>query len=314
MPNDKESLYLNFAFSDPLPKQIALRNEPVNNLKVLAEQLDELRTVPVTQYFEAYANLATGQPFRAADKVFEIPYRLGHIESTAFAYLSPSQSNSDCGLLLIPGSGHNKSSEALQHHALGLSGECDVYILIKPNHDYRAIHNDRYKLGRDMIVGGLLRRGYSYSATYLVEALAWAKHLDGQYSYFGVAGQSQGGDAALLVSLQAEPDFAVIASGFSVLQWQVTRAEFDQIVIPGQYKVYSPDRVRAILTSQKTHYFFSYGLQEHLYYGLDATTGASCGFLGAIDPQRIKCLIHDGGHGMVSERVLEFIRQIRVRD
>ena len=235
VPNDKESLYLNFAFSDPLPKQIALRNEPVNSLKALADQLDEMRTVPVTQYFEAYGNIVTGQPFRAADKVLEIPYRLGHIESTAFAYLSPSQSNSDCGLLLIPESGHNKSSEALQRHALGLSKGCDVYILIKPNHDYRAIHNGRRKLGRDMIVGGLLRRGYSYSVTYLVEALAWAKHLDSQYSQFGVAGLSQGGEAALLVSLQAEPDFAVVASGFSVLQWQVTYSEFDQIFIPGQY-------------------------------------------------------------------------------
>jgi hypothetical protein len=44
-----------------------------------------------------------------------------------------------------------------------------------------------------------------YSATYLVEALALAKYLGERYEPFGVAGLSQGGEAALLISLQASP-------------------------------------------------------------------------------------------------------------
>ena len=307
-PAEAEARYLRWAFGDPLVEG-PLRDPPIRSLDALARQLDELSIVPNAAFFSAYHTITPGRLTSLEGELVELEYSAGDKVAKAYAYLRKPRTDSNCGVLVIPESGDNKSLPTLASNAFGIADVCDTYVLIKPNEGYRAIHDGRYKLRDEMFVVGFLRRGFSYSVTYLVEALALQKYIKNRYDAAGVAGLSQGGEAALLVSLQAKPDFAVIASGFSVVQWHVTMAEIDQIIIPEIYGIYDLDYLRGELSSNGTRYLFTFGERESLYYGVDARTRKSCQFLDAMESGEITCVVHAEAHVMPREVVVPFIAE-----
>jgi len=306
-PPDGEARYLEWAFRDPLPDG-PLLNPPVRDLESLVDQLEEFAVVGNDGFFDAYQTIVVGALTSLGGELVQLDYSAMGKAAKAYAYFRKSRTGSNCAVLVIPESGHNKSSATLKSGVFGIADACDAYVLIKPNADYRAVHDGRHKLRREMFVLGLLRRGFSYSVTYLVEALALEKYIKGKYASRGVAGLSQGGEAALLVALQSKPDFAVVASGFSVLQRQVTMGEIDQIIIPGIYNVYTLDHLRGELARNQTRYLFTFGERESLYYGVDAAARKSCHFLDSIGSPGVACVIHGGAHEMPIEVVLPFIR------
>lgn len=301
---------LSIAFGDPLPSHVTLANPALRNLGDLAHELEKLRTVRNEDYFQAYGKLRIGPSRSPVEGILEIPYRLAEVEGDAFSYFVPSINEAPrCGVLLVPGSGNNQATAILAgkgYHgdiASMLSEYCDVYVLIKPNHDYRSIHNGKTKLNNNFLKIGLLRHGYSYSVTYLTEGLAFAKLLSDKYETWGISGLSQGGFAAFLLSLQAEPDFSIVASGFSLIQWRTTYAGFGQIMIPDLYNVYSKAKIDSILRAQKTKYLFSYGRKESAIYGIEAKSRETCGFVESIDPDRINCVVHSAGHKFPTDEI-----------
>ena len=113
---------------------------------------------------------------------------------------------------------------------------CDVYVFVKPNEDFAAIHDGKRKLDYAGISTYLLNKGGSYSAHYVANSIALEKYLQSKYARTVVLGLSQGGDAALLNALQTRPTAAVVASGFSVLDEVLSWANSEQIIVPGYYR------------------------------------------------------------------------------
>ena len=85
------------------------------------------------------------------------------------------------------------------------------YTFIKPNEDCLAFYNGEGKVNIAFFVNWLLNNATSFSAAYIVSAMAITKYLQQRHDKVVVAGLSQGGGAALLTSLQSRPTAAVIA-------------------------------------------------------------------------------------------------------
>src|SRR5690606_27498611 len=152
-------------------------------------------------------------------------------------------------IFIIPGSFHNQSHgiyredvDNYHHGILDLADEfdCDVYIFVKQNHDFLAVHDEKQKLTFTAIVAGAINAGRSYSARYLADAVAMAMHLKDSYDEVIFVGLSQGGFATLIVSSIVEPELSIIASGYSSLLFDVHYANMHQIIIPGLDDYFRP--------------------------------------------------------------------------
>jgi hypothetical protein len=302
----KEGTLMETAFVQTLPDNIPLLYPSVKNREELKNYIDEIKIVPSSEFFGIYANINSYTLSQKTNDIVELAYKIKKNEHKAYAYyVSKTISNNlRCAVLIIPGSGENQAlaihDERGYHGTIRstLSEYCDVFILIKPNHGYRSIHNGKKRLDADnFLYATLLNQGYSYSANYITESLAWLKFIKENYKISGVAGLSQGGGASFIVSLEAEPAFAIISSGFSLYQREITWAGFNQIIIPGLYNYYSQDFLQNVISEQKTEYFFSYSREKDGFvYEQEAESQKSCSFLEKINFLRISCFIHNFGH------------------
>lgn len=251
--------------------------------------------------------------FLPDSKIHSLTFEINGKIHTSYSYFQ--EGHSKCGVLIIPGSGDDQAlaiinGEGYQSNILFLTEYCDSYVLILPNHGYQSIHNGLNRLdARLTLYVGLINSGYSYTVTYLVEALAWVKHLQDNYEYVGTAGISQGGYAALLTALQSEPDFAIISSGFSIYNQEVTSAAINQVLIPDIYNQYSNEDIKNILSNQKTHYFFTWGKKDSPLYQLEAVTKKTCQFFSN-EIQRIQCIIHEKGHVFPEKEISYFVDEL----
>jgi hypothetical protein len=250
--------------------------------------------------------------------VLRVEFDLSGRRMEAYAY-APAEPAHDGAVVIIPGSGHNQSTaiytdDATNYHRgiLGaFNADYDTYVFIKPNEDILAAHDGRRKLGHTVVVSYHLNRGGSYSASYIVRSLAITKYLRERYATVAVAGLSQGGAAALLNSLQSEPDLALVFSGYSVLSEEVDWAGLDQIMIPGVWSDFlEPDVLAARLISMQTETFFSWGTLEQGTYGIEAEEGLTCARL-EVSGVSLECVRFDGGHEVPLEAVRAFLGQPR---
>jgi esterase/lipase len=185
-----------------------------------------------------------------------------------------------------------------------------VYVYVKPNNDFLAIHHQGKVLnGKDALFSQLLMMGGgNYSTRYLVGAIALAKHLKGKYKKLVIAGLSQGGNAALMISLQVEPDVAIIASGFSVLNsGPVYIAGINQIVIPGFLDVYTPEYIANVIGKQSTQYLFSFGEAEAGIYGYESIEKMTEKSFDKI--KNIQFVYHPDAHVFPTEAIVSFLKK-----
>ncbi len=315
-PEDRR---LNNVFSKELPRIPEFLNSPIETLKEVRLKIEELEVVKNSDFFEVYNHLYVEEPKEKTDSIAELSYKVDEDDFKAYAYyIDKKNNNHDCALLIIPGSGDNQAYEI--YNETGYHGDirstlseyCTLYILIKPNQGYKSIHNGQYRLNDEMFLySSLLLEGYSYSATYLTESLAWLKHIQENYKLGGVAGLSQGGKASFLVSLQTEPDFTIVSSCFSLHQRDLTVSNSDQIVIPDLYNYYTIDKIKEIVANQKTKYFlsFSEGMEESPICHMETETNYTCSFLKETSPYNFFCIYHKKGHSFPKEEIMSWIEQ-----
>ena len=306
-----ESDYLNSLFTERIP-DTELLYEPITSWNGLKTRINELKLLSPDKFQDAYQNIKVVE-LNPDSKIYSLSFEINGKTHTSYSYFK--EGNPKCGVLIIPGSGDDQAlaiinGEGYQGNILFLTEYCDVYVLILPNHGYRSIHNEVNRLDDILnLYVGLINSGYSYTVTYLVEALAWVKHLQDNYEYVGTAGLSQGGYATLLTSLQSQPDFAIISSGFSIYLQEVTPSGINQILIPDIYNQYSKEEIRNILSNQKTHYLFTWGEKDSLLNQLEAVTKRTCQFFSN-GTQRIQCIIHEKGHLFPEKEISYFVDEL----
>ncbi len=265
---------------------------------------------------DAFEKLKLSQGTLVEDHIFQLNYQLGGKGYRAHSYFTPTTGAvpaSNCAALIIPGSGHNASSEihrrdpgTYYRDIVGLTERyCDAYVFVKPNEDFVAIHNGEKKLSYDFIIPYLLNRGGSYSALYIVHSLAITKYLKQKYQKTFVLGLSQGAQAALWNVLQSEPTGAVISSGLTVIDREVNYGWGGGIIIPGLWEAYPLDRIRSIMEASRTQFLLTYGRQEYGTFRIEAEEGYTCKFLEAVD--NVTCSIHEGGHTFPPDLINGFL-------
>ncbi|HSJ69443.1 MAG TPA: hypothetical protein VK921_17310 [Anditalea sp.] len=220
--------------------------------------------------------------------------------------------------LIIPGSGHNQSfkiynrKESNYHHGILEFMEdltdFQTYIFIKPNEGILAFHNGNKKLNYNFITNFHLNQGGSYSASYLLQSIAFQIYLKELYQKNLIVGLSQGGLATLLNALESDPDYAVIASGYSVINYdKVEWSGHDQIIIPGISKELRQENLSNRLQESNTSWFFSYGKQEKGTYRIEADELWTQSIIGELS--NVKVIIHEGGHQFPFEELKTFIEK-----
>ena len=301
---------LRFAFTREL--SLPVLREPATSLDDILAFNERIHT-PVEIFFDApdHLEILGARQLDIADHapVLAVDFLFDGLERRAYAY-GPLAESYGASVLMIPGSGENKSRRIVSgapdayHCCLydALDG-FDRFVQIKPNEGLRAVHDGEGRLHEDFFINWHLNRGSSYSAAYIVEAVALAQFLSERSDGLAIVGLSQGGGAALLTSLLESPDAMVVASGYSVLvQEQVRWSGHNQIIIPRASSMTSPDELVASLDFPS---LFTYGMMEAGLYRIDADTGRSCTFFAT--SESIDCLVHDRGHVFPEAEVVAFL-------
>ncbi len=258
-----------------------------------------------------------GEPY--TNEIEKLDFKINDIGVESYSIVIKSKAkNTNCGILYIPGSGTNvstavvkASSPIYRDTALVMAEYCDVFVYVKPLQDFRAVHDGNGKQSGKGMMFDPTAYGGSYSSRYIIESIAWSKYLERTYQQYGIAGLSQGGGATLITSLQVEPDFAIVSSGYTIASYQnyYSTAE-GNVNIPGYFAKYSLSKTKEILKNQSTSYLFTYGENESIpAYVYEAKSGRTCDFLWEANPE-IVCFVHKEGHIFPNERVRTFLEQV----
>jgi hypothetical protein len=314
---------IEIAFTDPV-SETSLYHPPITSLTGVRATNDRIRML--RDGFEtAYEDLklldatqVTRGP--SLQPVIRVRFSYQRREYEAFAYgrLPASCPSAGWASLVIPGSGVNQSfaiaaADPSNYHYGILDGIAPlhgaVYVLIKPNEDFRAWHNgDGKKLSGNFIWNWHLNRDASYSVSYLVESLAIAKWMKGCFDRTLVAGLSQGGAAAMLNAIQSQPDRAIVASGISVLFGDAEWSDHNQLIaVPGYFKLHEPEGLLGALQDSPTEWLFSWGESEGDFYGLEAHDGPTKRLLE--HHKRVSVVVHRGGHIFPSKEIAAWLAQ-----
>lgn len=308
---------LNYAFTDPIISGELLYS-PITSLQGIKEANESIY-LPIDDFFSAYKEiflLKSRLINLNFDKthIKEITYKLHGKVYQSFAYGPIGNISIESrAVLIIPGSGHNQSSgiykkDLYNYHngVLEAFKEYDIFVFIKPNEDILAFHDGTKKLNTSFFINWHLNHDGSYSASYIAQSLAFTKYLKENYKQVIVAGLSQGGAATLLNALQSEPNAAIISSGYSVINDQVSVSDFNQIIIPGVEFVLKSDTVRSRINEMQTEFFFSWGKKEKGAYRIEAEEQQSCNHL-MNDVKNIECVFFDGGHVFPVDEIRAFL-------
>jgi hypothetical protein len=255
---------------------------------------------------------------KGALPVLRVRFRYQERIHEAFAYglLRGVCDQSKSAGLIIPGSGINQSAsiaaEDTNNNGYGIVQAVNewggmAFVLIKPGEDFLAWHDGKgSKLNRDFILNWHLNREGAYSASYLVQSLAITKWMKGCYGKTLVAGLSQGGSAALINALQSEPNYAIVASGFSVINAEAEWSGHDQIIgVPGYGELFNPEHLAGKLKNSPTQWLFSWGKNEVGTYKIEAEEQLTAKIIR--EHSNVIVSIHNGGHSFPKEAIKNFL-------
>lgn len=298
----KSTELLTGLFSKPVATTDDFLYPEVTDLKGLEEASQRI-FMPADKFFSAYTAIQNTRLEPYKQHIKRLNYKLAEGEQyEAYAYADAESETKRIAYLFIPGSGINEAGKIFYeddedyHCCLRQTLDSDVYVYVKPNNDFLAIHSEGKILNAKVaLYSQLLVMGGSYSTRYLVDAIALTKHLKTIYEKVVVVGLSQGGNAALLVALQAEPDAAVVASGFSVMNnGPVYVAGSNQIIIPGFLSVYTPEYIAETIKNQSTRYLFTYGKSESGVYRYETVAKVTEEFFS--NTEQMEFSYHPDGH------------------
>lgn len=285
---------------------------------------NEMMFMRVDEYAGAYDTLILGDAtlFNLAKRqILRVPFEYQFRKFVSYAY---APKGLQCGanrtaVLMMPGTGFNVSTAMLDArvddmnfggiHVL-LNHADDAFIFVKPNEDFLAIHNGfGRKLGINYIANYHLNLGGSYSASYLVQAAAVVKYLKNCHGRVGVAGYSQGGAASLLLGLLTQPDYAIVASGHSVIHNDVPISGPDQISGLVEYgKLNRTKELRdAISRRPATRFLFTWGLKDSTSYQIETQRKPTIKALA--DLPNVETTIHPDGHILPGRTMRMFLEK-----
>ncbi len=313
---DWEEKIISGLFKEPVSDLDPLLYPEVTNLQQLREASERVY-MPADTIFGAVDKIQNVTLEQKEGDIVRLSY--GVVDQAvyeSYAYIDRADKKSDTAYLIIPGTGSNEagkifySNEEDYHCCLrnALDKKADLYVQVKPNSDFLAIHHKSKLLdGTVALFPQLISMGGSYSTRYLVDTIALAKHLKSMYKKVVIMGLSQGGSAALFVSLQVQPDAAIVSSGFSVLNaGPVYVANIKQIVIPGFLARYAPEYIREIIQQQSTQYLFTYGQAESGMYRRETIEKITEDFLKGLD--NVRFYYHSKGHVFPAKEAVDFLQ------
>jgi hypothetical protein len=249
--------------------------------------------------------------------VVRVVYKVDGNEREAFAYGSLAGScRSKNVALIVPGSGVNQSSEIFlgdkDNYHFPIADTLrrlnfDTYVFIKQNEDFLAWSDGAgRKIHGYFIYNWHLNRGGSYSVSYLVDLLAIQKAFKICAKRTLTVGLSQGGGAALVASLQSSPDYAIIASGFSVINQWVEWSGPDQLVgVPGLDNLFVADDLRSTLRRSRTQWLFTWGRNETGTMRIEAMERRTANAVAGL--KNVETVIHNRGHSFDAASIEAFV-------
>jgi predicted esterase len=313
---DWEGKIISGLFKKPVSDFDSMLYPEVTNLQELQEASERVY-MPADTIFGAVDKVQNIKLEQKNESIVRLSYDVaGQAVYESYAYVDRADKKSDTAYLIIPGTGRNEAGKIFysnkeDYHCClrsNLDKKADLYVQVKPNSDFLAIHHKGKLLdGTVALFPQLISMGGSYSTRYLVDTIALAKHLKQVYKKVVIMGLSQGGSAALFTALQVQPDAAIISSGFSILNaGPVYIANIKQIVIPGLLARYTPEYIKEIIHQQSTQYLFTYGQAERGIYGHETVEKTTENFLKELDNAHFH--YHSGGHDFPARKVVSFLQ------
>jgi hypothetical protein len=294
-------------------------------IKIYLER-DLIPTVDFENAFENITLLRTEQlyfKFQGNDMpAIKIYFLYRNKEYITYVYgLRPKKESAKAtATLIIPGSGLNQSSAIYSgdsyNYQFGILKAIeqlkgDVYVFVKPNEDFLAYH-DRYgkKISAKALVNYQLNLNSSYSASYLLKAMAIIKWFKTLYRQTVIAGLSQGGAATLFTSIYTQPDIAIVSSGHSILFNDVNIGGMNQLLgVPGYFRFFECNTLRKTLELSKTNFLFTWGIDEEDYYGIESKYQPTAKCIK--DLVNVRIAIHKGGHIFPVEEIQNYLTSIK---
>lgn len=264
-------------FLDDSINSVAEFNAAIDsNFKFKYSDFDSISSMQVANFLEydSIRNSLFNQysfVLQQPDPIVRLPFILNGKSSCAYSILNTSNLVSAVkknAFIIMQGTGTNGTIDVVTgngYHNLNcyqmdhLRQKGDVFTLIKPNEDIRAIRWNNKKLGI-YIFPYLEAYKRHYGLTYLTELIALTKYLKQHYLNVVVCGLSEGGYAALLASLYEEPDGVVVSGGYSIdfdtYAWSnaVLRTRFDSLL-----DHYTRLPLKNRLMNSQSNYLFTWG-------------------------------------------------------
>ena len=308
-----ESNFVNPLMANPS----LLKYSPVKNIKELNYRINRF-IIDIDSIEFAYQNIKLTSS-KVEKNFIGISYTYKGSTDTVYAYLKKSlkMPNDSTGTLIIPGSGINQSSKIFYNNNTKTNYQSnvddifqlygDVFILVKPNEDFLAIHNGEKKIGESSFVNYLINRGSSYSGYYFIQSLVLSKFIQEKYNKLLVTGISQGGYVALMNSLQSKPDITIIASGYSILFDKPHQSGHNQFILPFHNIIFNSEVIKNNIRRSTTNYLLTYGQRETGVYGQEANNYITNNYFENL--KNVTTKFHKGGHVYDSITVLNFLKQ-----
>ena len=265
----------NWFIHDSVHDMLTFNQQLDSIFKYSIEDFNKIDSIIVEDYFSfdsvrntTYANYPF--VFTQSNPLVYLDFKLLGKKGRSYAYLFNSFTNQTCktAYLIVPGGGENQSTSIVQgmgYHNLNCSvvnsliNSGDVYTMIKPNEDARALYWLDKRLN-SYLVSHLDSINKNYGVNYLIELVALIKNLKKQYTKVVVLGASEGGYASLLASLVAQPDAVMVSAGYSVgfdtsvYSKDILRLRFDSLV---DYS--TSNSLKQKIDTQTTKYLFTWG-------------------------------------------------------
>ena len=250
----------------------ALQNDSLIN-----QSIDSLET------FTPFTLFNLNQPFKV------LPFTLNGKTGYARALLDSSHNNGshNVAYMVILGSGTNLIKQFFDnqsYHNINcatmnyLKTRGDVYVMTTPNEEQRAIYFNKKKMKSSAIPSFLLNYlnadNRAPGITRLIEYVAMIKYLKQHYDRLIVLGLSTGGKVAHWVSLMAEPDAALVSSGYSVLVDNDLNSQNVNAIFYGPYQtIFTKDSLKNRLKQVKTQFLFTLPQNDAPIAQLDIDSG-----------------------------------------
>jgi hypothetical protein len=300
-------------FKIPVSNTDKLRYSPVKNYDELNKRINTFK-VKVDSFEIAYDRIKIVN-FLIEGSILTLTYEYNGQPDTAFAYYKPSsnKTKNEVGINVIPGSGYNQSSAIFYNEKDNYQSNIDdvmehygdVFVYVKPNEDFLAIHNGNAKIDELSYVNYLINNGSSYSSYYMIQSMALSKFIKNNYKKLYVCGLSQGGFAALVNSLQSQPDKSIIASGYSVLLDHPYVSGFNQLIIPNINTLYTSVEIKKQIKESETKFLFTWGIKENELFGKESKEKLTSLFLEELP--NVATSIHPEGHVYYEPVIKNFV-------